>query len=287
MISSIHSICEKDHLIGDEQLDNIDKYNHKKSVIFKFADKFRSNNESGPKINYQKFNKEITENIIRKCKFNNTKVTGFLTAVFFNAIKALYEENNLKIPCQISCSIPASLRIRYKTKIDPEDLGYHVAITYLETYENDLLDSQDIWKYSISMNKLIGECTSKETGSLYCMTHNSKLHDKFNTISEVPLKCLVKRLAHYKNNSDLVLSNLGNLINDSVKLHAGPLSIEEIHFCDIFTSNPNITSAFGLFFSTWKGELMMCSSSNRSGINLIYSERLLELFNKILLQSLE
>ncbi len=255
---------------------------------FKLSEEFKCLNESGLKINLLRIDKLLSDRLIKLSKEKRVKVTGFINSAIIYALRELYQENNLIFPEDISCGMPANLRLRYQPNLDFSHIRFQVCLAHLNLSLPFFGEYKSIWKDSAYVNEMIDQNTCIDNGRLFLTTHDKKAVEHFNRLFE---DCFDRHLNVCKmmsetNHCDLILSNIGTYVYDRKKCVNGKFRISEIYYGDSLISNPNMISALILHVSNWNGEIQMLLSSNLAAIGSIFVNRLIYLFKKILIESL-
>lgn len=171
---------------------------------------FRPENESGFKLNFSKVDKHSTSEILKKAKENNIKITGYLIAVVYYALKKLYDENNVKFPKVYPCALPVNLRMRYEPNMSFSDMRNHAGLAEVDIQENKLSGFTNIWKDSKYIHRRVQEAASLDYGALFTLTHHKSFMRKFlkklDKSSNVENSC---ELINNQGHCDLKISNIG------------------------------------------------------------------------------
>lgn len=281
-------MSSKYNLFTDKQKKVFNELKEHQNNSFKLADKFKCFNEIGLKINLIRMDKFLSDRLIKLSKQNQVKVTGFINTAIIYALRELYQENNLAFPDEISCGMPANLRLRYQPNLDFSNIRFQVCLAHLNLSYPFFGEYKSIWKDSAYVDDLIAKSTSIDDGKLFLTTHDKMAIEHFNRLFE---ECIdrnrnVCEKMSETNHCDLILSNIGRYVNDRKKLVNGKFKISEIYYGDSLISNPNMLSALILHVSNWNGEIQMLLSSNLAAIGSVFVNRLIYLFKKILLESL-
>jgi hypothetical protein len=232
--------------------------------------------------------KTLSDRLVKLCKQNRVKVTGFINTVIIYALRKLYQENNLIFPDDISCGMPANLRLRYQPNLDFSHIRFQVCLVHLNLSYPYFGEYKSIWKDSVYVDEVIGKSTYIDNGKLFLATHETKAVEHFNRLFEDCIdrqKNVCEKMSE-TNHCDLILSNIGTYVNDRKKCVNGKFQISEIYYGDSLISNPNMLSALILHVSNWNGEIQMLLSSNLAAIGSVFVDRLIYLFEKILIESL-
>jgi hypothetical protein len=124
---NLHEVVAEKGLFNKIQQETVELLDKKTDAVkFVLNDKFKSNSETGLKINLIKLDKNLTKNLLNKCKTNNVRMTGCINTAIFYAIRKLYLMNNLEVPSEFSCEIPANMRLRYQPNNEFHDLRFFV-----------------------------------------------------------------------------------------------------------------------------------------------------------------
>ena len=131
---------------------------------FKLASEFKILNENGFKINLFKIDKSLTEKLTILAKEKNIKLTSFINTAIFYALRNLYVENNIKFPTDLTCGLPANLRLRYKPNLDFSHIRYQVCLTRFNLTFPYFGEFKSIWDDSKYIDYLIEKSTSIDEG---------------------------------------------------------------------------------------------------------------------------
>lgn len=276
LIDNLHVLTSKYKLYSEKQKKDANLTNQN---CFLLSEKFQSFNEKGLKISLLKINKELSKKLITLSKEKKCKLTGFLNACILYALRELYLENGLKFPCDLSCGVPANLRLRYKPNLDFSHVRFQVCLTRYNLSYPIFGDFKDLWSDASYINNQIEKCTCMEDGSLFSITHaNDQLEDLNLDESD-----LIK--LREANHFDLILSNIGTYVSDRKKQFPGPFQIKELYHGDSQNSSPNIIAALIFHVCSWNDELQILLSSNKHSIGSAYIDRLVYLIEKIFINS--
>lgn len=208
-----------------------------------------------------------------------------MTCLFYS-LKQLYDEHGIQMPEEIVFGVSANLRFRLKTNVDYSSIGYFSSLATIETEYPKFGRYDDVWSDAAYLNKLICEYTDTQSGAvfsdLYGLESIRSTNELFEATSD--LKQIVKGLEP-DIKWDIIASNIGTyLINSKEQNPSRPFQIKEIYFSDTLNSNPPIDTSFLVHLTFWHGQLMFMISSNKSGIDSVHVDRLVELFEKTLLK---
>lgn len=282
LIDNMYTIIDRNNLIKEKQLKKIDEINNSKSSSFKFASIFKSNNETGSKINILKLSKDASKNLISIAKSKNIKLTGFLMGCLFYSIRDLYKENDLAEPINVKFGVSTNLRFRFKPNLDFSSLGYYSTLISINTQYPRFGKYQDLMEDAKYLDGLIAENASVESGSIFSNSHNFKeidhLKNLFKSNSDLKRVCSI---LNEESTWDVIVSNIGNYLgNKKEQCPANPFKIQEIYFSDSLNSDPPVDAAMLLHITHWNDQLMFMVSSNKSAIASSHIDRLLDLFQK-------
>lgn len=285
-IENLHALCEKTKLFKEEHKETIKKINAQEKVKFILDELFASTKETGFKLDLFPLEKELTKKIIEVSKPKNVKLTGYFHTVGIYALKKLYDENGLTFPKRISIELPASLRIRYPEILEYYHCGCHTVMVTYPTDETKFGEYKDFWADALYVHNSIYENTDAKTGSLFSMTHAEDL-DEFNKVfsqtKNIQEACeiLSKEVI-----CCFATSNLGNYVDQRVKVYPGPVTIDELYCTDPLNSSPTIAPAIVIHLFYWKGRVMVELGGNKSCIGSKYLERFKELYLETIQNSL-
>ena len=269
---------EKEQMVGDKQKETVKYWNEKPPSPFKLLlPEYFHTNEIGLNINLLRINKDICEKLIEKSKVNGISFNSFFNTSLFYALRQLYVENGLEFPKEAASNFAANLRFRYKEKLDFSKMGIHICGISITTEQKGFGEFKDIWEDSKYIDKLVKEKTSVETGSIFAFSHSEAVLNRTTIEND---------LTHENVSTDLALSNLGNYVNDNVKVFDGPFEIKEVYFGDSIVSYPNVCCACIFFLLSWRGEFMVRLSTNRRYMHAKYADRLMHIFEEIFHKSI-
>ena len=124
---NLHQVVSDKGLFNKTQQETVELLNKREDgVEFVLHEKFKSYCENGLKINLIKLDKNLTTNLLNKCKTNNVRITGCINTAIFYALNKLYLMNNLEVPTEFSCELPANMRLRYQPNNQFHDLRFLV-----------------------------------------------------------------------------------------------------------------------------------------------------------------
>jgi hypothetical protein len=284
LIDNLHQLINNNMLLNREGIESRLKYN--KNVVFNLPGKFKTIFDNGVKINLMPLETELSKSVIETAKSRSMKLTGFLFAAAFYALKQLYEDNNFHFPRDVSCGIPANLRIRLDPNIDFSHIRNCVLMTHLDLFY-PRITFQDIWKDAQYINEVVSENTRFDNGSILELSHDDEYLDLGNTAFEtLQDHNLLSFALNSHKNFDLSLSNLGTYLYDRKKCVDGPLKLSEIYHGDSINSDPNSFCSLMLHISTWDGRIMIQLSSSRKAIAAHYSDKFMHLYQLVIEKSI-
>jgi hypothetical protein len=285
LVDNLNVMTEKSHLFTEKQKKGIESKRGDQHNDFVLDKKFKSNTDMGLKINLIKFDRDVTNKLMKMCKEKNTKPTGFMNAAVLYALNELYLENGLKFPSNISCGIPINLRTRYQPNLDFSHVRFQVCLSKINLDSRDFGRFRNVWKDSEYINREIEKSASMEDGSLFLTTHDLESIKEFNSAirallnSDVKSSGLPAAVAH-GNTTDLIFSNTGKWVFDSKRQFVRPWHIVETYYGDSMSSTPSLLSALIFHLAFWNGELQFLLSSSRSSIAPCFTDRLVFLFER-------
>lgn len=288
-VDNMFSLVEKNHLISDQQLENIQKINQNQKCCFKFDKKFKTNSEKGTKINIFRLNEAISKKLISISKEKQIKLTGLLMVSLFYSIKDWYKENNLLVPKNIRFGVSSNLRFRLEPKVDFSSIGYFSTLMGIDLEYPNFGKYENIWKDSKYVDELIGEMSRVDTGAIFADSHNyqatKEVNNLFETIADKKEIC---KILNSNSKWDIIASNIGTyLCKNKTQNPLGPFKIEEVYFTDSLNSEPAIDSSLLLHITYWNDQLMFMISSNKSSIDSQKIIRLVDLYENFLISIAE
>jgi len=280
LVDNIYDLIRKSSYLTEERQRNMDKENSKPIVKFKLSEKFRLPNEKGSKINTFTLDSTTTRNLITIAKRKNTKLTGFITACLFYALRDLYAENQLEMPKEVLFGIAANLRFRLTPKINYSSLRGFSTLSLINTSYPHFGTYENVWEDAKYLGNLITEKTSIESGTVLSeyfnfdsMNETNELFEKYSNVEEI---C---SLLSEKSEFDIVISNAGTYLqNENLEKLKTPFEIKEIYFTDSTNSNPPIDACILTHLSYWKDQLMFMLTFNKAGIGSVTANRFTQLF---------
>ena len=285
LIDNMHQLINNNNLLNIEAIKA--RLKIAKNVVFNIPGKFRTIFDNGLKINLMALDANLSEKVIAESKLRGQKLTGFLFATALYALKHLYDDNGFYFPRDISCGIPANLRIRLKPNLDFSHVRHCVLLTHLDLYYPHFGTFKDVWKDSEYINSVISENTRFDNGSILELSHDQEYIDIGNSTFEfLQDPKLLSYSLNSQKNFDLSLSNLGTYLYDRVKRVDGPLKISEIYHGDSINTDPNAFPSLMLHISTWDSRLMIQLSSSRKAFAAHFSDQFMSLFKYSIEKSL-
>jgi hypothetical protein len=121
---NLHQVVNEKGLFKQTQQEAVSQRTN--DVEYVLDEKFRSYGENGLKINLIKLDKILTKKLLNNCKKNNSRMTACINTAIFYALRKLYLMNNLEIPSEFSCELPANIRLRCQPNIEFNDLRLQV-----------------------------------------------------------------------------------------------------------------------------------------------------------------
>jgi hypothetical protein len=288
LVDNLNIMTEKSKLFTEKQRKGVELKRNEQNNDFVLDKKFKSNAEKGLKINMMKFDRDVTNKLMKMCKEKNTKLTGLMNAAVLYALNDLYLENGLKFPQNISCGIPVNLRIRYQPNLEFSQVRFQVCLSSINLDSSDFGRFKNIWTDSDYVNKQIEKSACMDDGSLFLTTHDFESIKEFNSAirafltSDARSSGVQTALAH-GNTTDLIFSNTGKWVCDRMKQFVGPWQIAEIYYGDALSSTPCLLSALIFHLAFWNGELQLLLSSSKSSIAPQFTDRLLFLFERFII----
>lgn len=286
-IDGLYEYCEKNNLVKENNFKEIKSRTNHSHVKFLLPEELRDPNESGFKLNFLKYDEEISTKMIKICKENKVRLTSFFYTIGLYALKELYEQKNIKFPDDILIDIAASLRVRYNPILNFSDVRTHVAIIDFALNSKKFGKYNNFWEDAKILNKLIQEKTDINQGILFSTTHDIEGLKEFNRIFN--RKKSVHEIlteASIETQCDFAYSNLGSYVNDTVNIVSGPLTIKEIYCSDSLQSNPPMSIGIIHHIIFWKGEMMLQFGANKSKISSVNMNKYIENYknqmNKVL-----
>lgn len=284
---SFYVYCEKTNLFKSEHYQLIEKLKRERkgqSVKFLLPDKFRSNEETGFRLDMFKFDPSLTESIMKTAKVNNTRITAYFYTALIYALRKLYLENELTFPDELLLEIPASLRIRYEPNLEFTHCRTHITLNTFVTNRERFGDFKNFWHDCEYIGELIKQTTCVETGALFYVTHS---FEYFNQICKLLNECSFDVMFNFSSN-DVALSNLGSYFNEEKRLNVSPdepFLIREIYCSDSLLIP--ISPALIPHIIYWKGEMMIQFGANATLLSGHYFKRLVELFKNTVYETVE
>lgn len=284
LCDNIEELCHKYKLSTEKQLDGMKRLKQLPGNEFLLPKELRSTSDTGSKINLFRFNREQTESIMRACKENRVKVTGFLNAAIFFALEDLYSKIGIEFPSRLSSGVSVNYRLRYEPNLDFSHMKTHVGLIKINM---DM--SQNIWELSRSIDSNIEQATSTESGALLLGSHDFESYEKSieqhkayidGDKSEQLCQEMRKEFDFH-----VAFSNLGKWVHDRKGRNSEgkQLKIDQIYYGDSLDSSPFILVPLIFHTIYWNGELQFLLSSNKSDISSEYCDQLVEFYKSVVI----
>ncbi|CAF1068933.1 unnamed protein product [Brachionus calyciflorus] len=279
-LKDMYTLCKETGIFKKAHLEAIQKFNQPEFAKFILPKEF-SSEKNGFNLTFFKMNSDLTEKILAKCKLTNIRITGYLQTIFLYAIRDLYLENNLKFPQRITVEIAASLRVRYVPNVDFSSCGFHTSVSVFSLDNEKYGNYVNFWQDAEYIHNLVQLNTSIETGSLFSISHDFKIHKEMNEIFAKNSYEEACKILNSSKVNDFVLSNLGAYINERVKESGGKFSVNELYCTD--HTKPSFFPSIVAHVIYWKGQMMFQIGSN----NLYFSEKYFDRFEKLVKENID
>lgn len=270
----------KMHNLADEEYwENYEKFRKNANIVpFLLPNVFKSETESGYKMDLLALDVDSTQNIVLFAKEHKIKVNSVLVSAVFYSLKIMYEEKGLKMPKDVSVYVMVSLRIRLEPNIDFSHTRTCTSAILLELEYPDFGKYENFFDDCKFVDRMVPKKIKERSMFDWILNEDSKLIDETYKTDPQKLNAILdnQRLC------DVVISNNGTWVYDRKKVINGPIKIEELHYGDSLKSFPTMNIPFILHMHTFNERLMIQLSSNRSKISSISSDRFLFIFKKVL-----
>ncbi|CAF0835741.1 unnamed protein product [Brachionus calyciflorus] len=281
-IDSFYVYCQKNNLVKETNLKEIELRKLEPFPKFVLSEKLRNKNETGFKINFLNFNEETTSKMIKTSKDHKIRMTSFFYTIGLYALKELYDQNEIEFPKDILIDIAVSLRIRYKPILDFCHIRSHVSLITFQIEDDQFGDFRDFWRDAQILDELIKQKSDIDNGILFSMTHDFQALNEIDKIfnSNKSRDELFDEMSK-NHNCDLAFSNLGSYVNDIVKEEEeGPFVIKEMYCSDSIQTKASIGIIQHIIF--WKGEMMIQFGASKSKISSVNMNKYIKNFENII-----
>lgn len=204
LIENLDELVAKENLIQEKQLEHIKMLQSQPRLDFKLSPKFKCYNQTGFKLNLFNIDSDTTARVIELNKLNATKITSYLVAIAFYALRNLYLENNLFFPKDATFGLATNVRFRLNPTVDFSHI--RSLTTYLEPrlMYPDFGLFANVWDDAVFINKVIAEASDLDSGAIFMYSHDREHSDELNKLFETYSdKNEIISLLNSDNNSDM------------------------------------------------------------------------------------